>query len=225
MRKKLKVEGNTPHLVNKWENVSHFLDVYQFAYKLSEQELKEIENSKEVQLPDFLDIQNARLFEDAWQHLTKVDQSLESIVQTEVNLYACEEIERADIDEKIESGISPLGDFLDCVSSGMYPPPEIMRTIAACFKYYLNAKGKVSLEHIFFGRETVGVGNESARCYKENLMRGFTGKYQLLLQIRPHMSQLEMAQEFLNHKGADDTDPESFLRSWRRWKKGANEQP
>ncbi|RUP78608.1 hypothetical protein C7Y69_14835 [Alteromonas sp. KS69] len=224
MGKKVKAEGKSPHLVNKWENISHFLEVYQFAYKLSAQELEVIENSGEVRLDDFLDIENAKRFEGAWQHLIKLGHSFESSVQTESSLYSSVELERADTDEKIESGITPLGDFLDSVSNGLYPPPEIMRTIAACFKYYLNARGKVSLEHIFFGRETVGVGNESARRSKENLMKGFTFQYQFLLQIRPHLSQLEIAQEFLNHRGADDTDPESFLRSWRRWRKSSEEQ-
>tara|TARA_Y100000052_G_C2954123_1_gene89138 strand:- start:2768 stop:3445 length:678 start_codon:yes stop_codon:yes gene_type:complete len=224
MGKKVKVEGKSPHLVNKWENISHFLEVYQFAYKLSAQELEVIENSGEVRLDDFLDIENAKRFEGAWQHLIKLGHSFESSVQTEFSLYSSVELERADTDEKIESGITPLGDFLDSVSNGLYPPPEIMRTIAACFKYYLNARGKVSLEHIFFGRETVGVGNESARSSKENLMKGFTFQYQFLLQIRPHLSQLEIAQEFLNHRGADDTDPESFLRNWRRWRKSSEEQ-
>lgn len=224
MGKKVKAEGKSPHLVNKWENISHFLEVYQFAYKLSAQELEVIENSGEVRLDDFLDIENAKRFEGAWQHLIKLGHSFESSVQTESSLYSSVELERADTDEKIESGITPLGDFLDSVSNGLYPPPEIMRTIAACFKYYLNARGKVSLEHIFFGRETVGVGNESGRRSKENLMKGFTFQYQFLLQIRPHLSQLEIAQEFLNHRGADDTDPESFLRSWRRWRKSSEEQ-
>lgn len=224
MGKQIKVEGKSPNLVNKWENVSYFLEVYKFAHKLSEQELEEIENSDAILLDDFLDIENAKNFEGAWQHLIKLGHSFESSVQAEFNLYSSVELERADTDEKIESGITPLGDFLDSVSNGLYPPPEIMRTIAACFKYYLNAKGKVSLEHIFFGRETVGVGNESARRSKENLMKGFNFQYEFLLQIRPHLSQLEIAQEFLNHRGAHDTDPESFLRSWRRWKKRSEEQ-
>ncbi len=225
MGKKGKVEGKSPHLVNKWENVSHFLEVYQFAYRLSAQELKEIENSEEVRLDDFLDIENAKRFEGAWQHLIKFGHSYEYSAQSEFNLYSCVEMERADTDEQIESGTTPLIEFLDSVSNGLYPPPEIMRTIAACFEYYSNAKGKVSLEHIFFGRETVGGGNESARRAKESLMKGFTFQYQFLLQIRPHLSQIEIAKEFLDHRGADDTDPESFLRSWRRWKKRNGEQP
>ena len=126
---------------------------------------------------------------------------------------------------------TPLDAFNFYIDSGFYPPPEILLWLYDCFSYYLGAKGKVSLEHIFFGRETPSVGNESARRAADEVYRLFSAmvmfeKMGAEKNNQTARTQLQLAEHFLagNYTFAEiaipeklrGTDPETFLRNWRR---------
>lgn len=121
---------------------------------------------------------------------------------------------------------SPLDAFLGLIRAGEYPPPELMLLVAEAFEFYFGARGSVSLEHIFFGREVPKAGNESARRKNQYVFEMFNHWTESNLRNEANLSQIQLAEKLIGiakkYKLVDSEfveDPESFVRSWRRWKK------
>jgi len=121
---------------------------------------------------------------------------------------------------------SPLDAFLGLIKNGGYPPPELLLLVAEAFEYYFQRRGSVSLEHVFFGREVPNVGNESARRRKNFVFQMYTSSVRDNRRNGKKLTQIEIAEKIIkiakkyhivDPKFVDE--PESFIRSWRRWKK------
>lgn len=114
--------------------------------------------------------------------------------------------------------------FTRCLDDGVIPPPETLYLINEALCRYLAANGDLSLDEGFFGR-----------THKKHLSYAFTyGAYTQRMKAFPtflavskikdkRVSQIDIAEEFLTWNRGDDTDPETFLRRWRRWRQASAE--
>ena len=113
-----------------------------------------------------------------------------------------------------------IDSFVNNVDFGILPPTETLTLISKALRSYLNANGDLSLDEAFFGRR-----------HKKNTSyaMAFGGHFQLLKKLsfvidihkrkNQKISQLKAAEFLLQELHEDfDTDPESLLRSWRRWR-------
>ncbi len=125
----------------------------------------------------------------------------------------------------------PFDAFKFYMDAGLYPPPEILWTIAACFDKYMLLGGRTALEDVFFGKPKKGVGNFSARRSRNRLYERFLNfeRWQHLKAGRKNIkikSLDMMAAQFLSDEEAQGEfvtkykhDVDFFLRNYRRWKK------
>jgi hypothetical protein len=127
-----------------------------------------------------------------------------------------------------ELGKTPLDAFMFFLERCQYPPPEILIALSDCFNLYLGAGGSLELEQVFFANKRVKkIGNASAQINRDKKYQWFellssfleatdsAGKYK-------STSKVEQVTRFLTEKGDYDTDPESFLRGYNRWKEQQN---
>ena len=130
-------------------------------------------------------------------------------------------------DEK--TATTPLSAFLFHIDCGIYPPPEILMTIAACFKRYSEAGGDLTLEDCFFGSPGKGKSIYSKRRSREKPFESFQFYVRLCLLgehvgKRDKMSIESIAEEFFHDpdniigRYEPDIDIDTFLRGYRRWK-------
>lgn len=82
--------------------------------------------------------------------------------------------------------------FMDSISLGFYPPPEVLLAVYDNFNEYIEAEGAKTLETVFFGRPTKKSGNFAARRHAE-LKKGFLALRTELL-MRKGMSQIAAAE-------------------------------
>ena len=138
-----------------------------------------------------------RNLEQAWQTLSNSDDTLELYRDDMV----CDE---------------PLAALFFHVENGLYPPPELLLTAADMFRMYINGKGAISLEEVFFGQPTRNAGTYAARSVDEYNL------YELALELfRKRNSkaiQLEIAERHIQ-KYQLHIESESLLRAYRRWDK------
>ena len=123
---------------------------------------------------------------------------------------------------------SPLSSFSDYVFTGFYPPPEIMIALAYCFECYMNKAGDISLDEAFFDQSHK---KRSSYAFKER------NDFKYLLfdmawvdrkfgkQDSDYSTMEALAEGYWNHRAGvgnweDNIDIESFLRGYRRFKKG-----
>lgn len=127
-----------------------------------------------------------------------------------------------------EKFLTPLEAISLLVSSGSYPPPELMVWLVDCFDYYYQGKGNVSLEHVFFGREVQKTGNYAGRKANDFLFSSFEDWYRFNnykaevegLKKPTQISAFSTFQKesFFGQHISEDIDPQSFLKGWRRWR-------
>lgn len=112
--------------------------------------------------------------------------------------------------------------FVDNVNAGAFPPPEVLLLITQALQQYLSAAGSISLDESFFGRPH----------RKNTSYAAAFGRQQTMSEVDMHLaaarlndtktSQAKIIEKLLEEKKDDfDTDPESVLRSWRRWKQAS----
>jgi hypothetical protein len=125
---------------------------------------------------------------------------------------------------------SPVELFLQDISYGWYPPPEILCSMAKAFRLYFLAKGELTLEDVFFGQLVKGAGNYSKRKSKGEGFKEF--HYQVLHNAKRDVSGEKFSLDkfaalFLKHKfdlGEDfdccvtDESIDNFLKGYHRWK-------
>ncbi|WP_447067203.1 hypothetical protein [Vibrio alginolyticus] len=139
---------------------------------------------------------------------------------------------------------TPLEALLADLDMPRYQPIEVLVAVKEAFSIYMNARGKLTLEDVFFGPLTKGVGNYAARSWKYESYKDFdfyvnSGCISMTKdEFTEHKStSLEnKAIEFLaygmnpeiakTYNIAPDyhniADPESYLRGYRRWKQEAD---
>ena len=124
---------------------------------------------------------------------------------------------------------SPIFDFLSQIESGSFPPPEYLLSIAHCFELYLEHEGKLSLEDVFFGKPRKGKGNKAAQKSWDRLFQSFHNDLVFNLGDKEYKNLPERTEEWIYqwksiHYQLNDgeMDVDSFLRSYRRWKKANN---
>lgn len=97
--------------------------------------------------------------------LTPEESEMEMIWQDHLESYHRDSFKRED--ERLAN--TPLEAMLVYLEFDLYPPPEVLLTVAACFNDYLNHAGEKSLEEVFFGKPIKGKGNYAQRKNKELL--------------------------------------------------------
>ncbi len=119
--------------------------------------------------------------------------------------------------KQIES--NPLDNFVRCIESGFYPPPELLIVIASCFRAHIISGGKTNLLEEFFGKDKQfkhSIDVPKITKYMDFELKWVKGKSESLSTV---------AEQYLlqcsdnNDDSFDESiDVESFLRSYRRWK-------
>lgn len=123
-----------------------------------------------------------------------------------------------------EFAVSPLAAFMTCIERCQYPPPEVLIAINDCFELYLNAAGSVEMEQVFFANKRVKkIGNASAQFNRDKKYRWFEVLSGFLEATDSSgkcksTSKVDQVARFLNEMGDYETDPESYLRGYNRWK-------
>ena len=119
---------------------------------------------------------------------------------------------------------SPVEIFLAHVNWGNYPPPEILASVAKCFNLYLQAKGDLSLEEVFYGKPKQRAGNFAARQIRYSSYREL--HYSAIRERdMPNFNLQDFALKLMNYR-VDEENPtmplphqlESYLRGYHRWK-------
>ena len=97
------------------------------------------------------------------------------------------------------------------------PPAKAMGTISECFERYLSAKGSMSLDEAFFGAPHKKRASYAFRKSADWRYRFFYLHRKRVEKLGlPRMSLEQLADVHLAND--DDTDRDSFLRSYHRWK-------
>lgn len=112
--------------------------------------------------------------------------------------------------------------LLDNVKAGAFPPPEVLLLITQALQRYLSAAGSISLDEAFFGRPHRKNTSYAAAFGRHQTMSEVDLHLAAARLDNPKKSQTTTIEKLLQEKKGDfDTDPESVLRSWRRWKEAS----
>ena len=111
--------------------------------------------------------------------------------------------------------------FVTNVQFGILPTPETLLIMAEAMQTYLQGNGDISLDEAFFGRK-----HKKNTSYAMSFGSNHRLMQKVSLWIAAHKignnktSQLNVVTKLLQEFGDDyDTDPETLLRSWRRWRR------
>ncbi|MBB1402416.1 hypothetical protein [Pseudoalteromonas sp. SG45-1] len=125
--------------------------------------------------------------------------------------------------EQIDS--NPLNSFLHLIESGFYPPPELLIVVASCFRAHMISGGKTNLSEDFFGKD-----KQFDHCINVSKITKYTD-FEFKWVIDKKESLQAVAEKYLlecseknNNTFGENTDVESFLRGYRRWKKDLTKQ-
>lgn len=120
---------------------------------------------------------------------------------------------------------TPLEALTVYLDRGHYPPPEVLIALHHCFLMYFKFAGHYELDEMFFDApRKQRIGNYAAQSDKDDSFLMFDylvslGASRANTEGFKRKSQTELAEVFLQQKQGDfDTDPESFVRDYRRWK-------
>jgi len=136
------------------------------------------------------------------------------------NDYAADEDELLDLigDRERYQG-DAVSSFVSNVENGFIPPPETLLALCDALHRYLMCNGSLSLDEAFFG-ERHAKNTSYAMAKGTNAQK--MGAFDTLLKIEElkanPTSQVELAEDFLADSNRDEINPESFLRSLRRWR-------
>lgn len=112
--------------------------------------------------------------------------------------------------------------LVDNVNAGAFPPPEVLLLITQALQQYLSAAGSISLDEAFFGRPHRKNTSYAAAFGRQQTMSEVDLHLVAARLNNPKTSQTKAIEKMLEEKKGDfDTDPESVLRSWRRWKEAS----
>ena len=106
--------------------------------------------------------------------------------------------------------------FMDSISLGFYPPPEVLLAVYDNFNEYIEAEGKKDLETVFFGPPRKKLGNFAARHCAEH--KKVTLALETELLVRKGMTQIAAAESVAGEAekaGYGMIDAESVARIHR----------
>tara|TARA_R110001583_G_C5653815_1_gene408998 strand:+ start:1393 stop:1968 length:576 start_codon:yes stop_codon:yes gene_type:complete len=109
---------------------------------------------------------------------------------------------------------SPVDALCYMIESGFYPPPELLLALADCFRLYESGDGVVELEEAFYGPRKNRVGNHAAR--RKKLLNHMGLGLDILASRIKDQPLIKAAEEHITNHSLD-IDPESLLRSYRRF--------
>lgn len=115
-----------------------------------------------------------------------------------------------------------IGSFVSNLENGFIPPPETLLAICDALNRYLMCNGSMSLDEAFFGkRHAKNTSYAMAKGTNAQKMGAFSAALSIeKLRAKPS-SQLRVVEDFLANSNGNEIDHESFLRSWRRWRKAS----
>ena len=144
--------------------------------------------------------------ERAWQDYAERQELIPDLVKTR--------------DRKRRDAVSS---FVKNVDWGILPPPETLFLIHDALQRYLNSNGDLSLDEAFFGRPHKK-NSSYAMAWGSNHEKMMAISLHIALsKVSPKkMTQLQAVEVMLTEFHQDfETDTESLLRSWRRWRKAS----
>jgi len=100
------------------------------------------------------------------------------------------------------------------IEQGYYPPPEILDAIYCSYTHYKSNAGALELEEVFFESRKRGVGNYAAQQANVSWYR-----HLLFIEIGRKDENITLLAEEMFEQFSINKDIDSFLRSYRRWKK------
>ena len=156
---------------------------------------------------------------DMWKDLP-VMESLELAWQE----YAQSQTTVPDLAEtRDRSSRDAIQSFTRCLEDGVIPPPETLNLLRTAFSRYLAANGDLSLDEGFFGSPHKKHSSYAfAHGSNTDRMKAFSTFLAVSKIEDARESQVNIAEDFLKYDNDDETDAETFLRLWRRWRQASN---
>ena len=116
-----------------------------------------------------------------------------------------------------------VSSFVKNVEWGILPPPETLLLIHDALRRYLNSNGDLSLDEAFFGKPHKQNSSYAMAWGSNHEKMMAISSHIALSKISPSkMTQVQAVELMLTEFHQDlETDPESLLRSWRRWRKAS----
>lgn len=114
---------------------------------------------------------------------------------------------------------TPLGALTYYLEDGCYPPPEILLAVLNCFEHYMNKGGALELEDVFFNDKKNRIRNHAHFVAKQSAYESFSFLVDMSRFRKEGKSLEALATGMFNQSELYETDVESFLRGYRRWKK------
>jgi|MEHZ01.4.fsa_nt_MEHZ011191506.1_2 hypothetical protein len=117
---------------------------------------------------------------------------------------------------------SPLECFHVFVSMDLEPPAEVIICASKCIGFYLQSGGNQSLDEAFFGR-THSFRNSYAKTKFDQNLGSSYALFDRWQNFSSKATLSKKAEQFLSEVFHDyETDIESFLKGYRRWKANKN---
>lgn len=110
-------------------------------------------------------------------------------------------------------GTFPLAALCVYIEMGHLPPPELLLGVMESFNRYMDAKGAVSLEEVFFGKPLRRAGNYAARSAAS--LREAMWATEIAVRAADGASDIKAAEALVEQRKLT-IDPESVLRIARR---------
>ncbi len=118
-----------------------------------------------------------------------------------------------------------IDSLINNVDRGTFPPPETLILLTRALQRYLDADGDLSLDEAFFGKTHKKNASYAMAFGKKSRKMRAVSFHIALSHIGPKKrTQLEAVESMLTNFFQDfETDPESLLRTWRRWRKASDQ--
>lgn len=117
----------------------------------------------------------------------------------------------------LERPMAPLLDHaLEWVRRGLYPPPELLIVLLEQHSVYLEARGRLGLEDVFYGPAAKRAGNYAARRDKEVHRREMVAQFDALVAEGKSKT---MAAEMVMEANGIDRYANDFLKELSRWRR------
>ena len=109
-----------------------------------------------------------------------------------------------------------LDHVLEWVRRGLYPPPEMLIVLLEQHDVYLEARGRLTLEDVFYGPAAKRAGNYAARRDKEAQRRDMIAEFDALGRKGNAKT---MAAELVMETHGIDRYANDFLKDLSRWRR------
>lgn len=107
---------------------------------------------------------------------------------------------------------TPLGALTYFLDMGLYPPPELLLTLADCWRTYIENSGKITLDDAFLGKPKKSSGNYAKQ--KRTKFRRVVMTFDFITLLKDGKSRIEAA-EIVSQRLGGKPDADSVLRLLR----------